>query len=110
MRFGIGVDLPGDGTATGDIAMTLTGVAGGAARDIVIEGVAAAGTTDPALGISTISGTCTLDPGDGTAPRTALPFSMTLTTGATGQSSIALVLGTASLPAAQVTKGAVRVQ
>ena len=64
MRFGVGVSMAADGTATGDFQGTLLGAQ---SRRIRVVGKASSATAT-LLGVPTISGTCTLDLGDGTAP------------------------------------------
>jgi hypothetical protein len=104
MRFGIGVDLPGDGTASGDFQATLSAVS----RKIVVEGKASSGSTG--LAGTTFSGTCSLDLGDGSAPATGVPFTVSVVTPATGAPTLALAIGTTTLPTASVSAGALRVK
>jgi hypothetical protein len=104
MRFGIGVDLPGDGTASGDFQATLVA----ASRKIVVEGKASSGSKG--LTATTFSGTCSLDLGDGSAIATGVPFTVSLSTAAGGTSTLGLVIGTTTLPSATVSAGAVRVK
>ena len=103
MRFGIGVDLPGDGTASGDFQATLVA----ASRKIVVEGKASSGSKG--LTATTFSGTCSLDLGDGSAIATGVPFTVSVST-AGGTSTLGLVIGTTTLPSATVSAGAVRVK
>jgi hypothetical protein len=104
MRFGIGVDLPGDGTASGDFQATLFA----ASRKIVVEGKVSSGSTG--LAGTTFSGTCSVDLGDGSALTTAVPFTVSVVTPATGAPTLALAVGTTTLPTASVSAGAVRVK
>ena len=55
--------------------------------------------------MATFSGTGTLDMGNGLPPLTAIPFTVTVTTGANDQGALGLVIGAASLPAADVNDG-----
>jgi hypothetical protein len=104
MRFGVGVDLPGDGTASGDFQATLIA----ASRRIVVEGKPTSGSTG--LTGTTFSGTCSLDLGDGSAITAGVPFTVSVATPAGGTPTLALVIGTTTLPAAPVSAGAVRVK
>lgn len=104
MRFGIGVDLPGDGPASGDFQATLIA----ASRKIVVEGKATSGSKG--LTVTTFSGTCSLDLGDGSAITTGVPFTVSVATPAGGTPTLALVIGTTTLPSAALSAGAVRVQ
>jgi hypothetical protein len=104
MRFGIGVDLPGDGTANGDFQATLSAVS----RKIVVEGKASSGSTG--LTATTFSGTCSVDLGDGSPITTGVPFTVSVATPTGGTPTIGLVIGTTTLPSAAVNAGAVRVK
>jgi hypothetical protein len=104
MRFGIGVDLPGDGTASGDFQATLIA----ASRKIVVEGQASSGSKG--LTATTFSGTCSVDLGDGSAITTGIPFTVSVATPAGGTPTLGLVIGTTTLPSAAVSAGAVRVK
>ena len=104
MRFGIGVDLPGDGTASGDFQATLVA----ASRKIIVEGKASSGSTG--LTGATFSGTCSIDLGDGSAITTGIPFTVSVATPAGGTPTLGLVIGTTTLPSAAVNAGAVKVK
>jgi len=101
MRFGVGVDLPGDGTASGDFQATLMAPS----RKIVVEGKASSGSKG--LTATTFSGTCSIDLGDGSAPATAVPFTVTVSNGGT---TLALLIGTTTLPTAPISAGSVTVK
>jgi hypothetical protein len=104
MRFGIGVALPGDGTASGDFQATLLA----ASRKIVVEGKASSGSQG--LTATTFSGTCSIDLGDGSAITAGVPFTVSVATPAGGTPTLGLVIGTTTLPSAAVSAGAVRVK
>jgi hypothetical protein len=105
MRFGVGVAMAADGTASGDFQSTLLGAQ---SRRIRVVGKASAATST-LLGVPTISGTCTLDLGDGTAPA-SLPFAVTVAKAPDGTWNLTLAVGSTTLPAAPVTSGSVSVQ
>lgn len=104
MRFGIGVDLPGDGTASGDFQATLFA----ASRKIVVEGKASSGSTGATA--TTFSGTCSVDLGDGSAITTGVPFTVSVATPVGGTPTLGLVIGATTLPSAAVSAGAVKVK
>jgi hypothetical protein len=104
MRFGIGVDITTDGTATGSFQGTLLG----ASRKIVVEGNVTSGSSS-ALAPTVLSGTCTIDLGDGTT-MSAVPFTVTVLKDAKGTSVLALALGSTTLPNATVNAGSIKTQ
>src|SRR5882762_10196154 len=73
MRFGIGVNIAGDGTASGDFQSTLLGAQ---SRKIVVEGKVSSGSSG--VTGSTFSGTCSVDLGDGSVATTGVPFTVTV--------------------------------
>ena len=105
MRFGVGVAMAADGTASGDFQGTLLGAQ---SRRILVVGKATSATTT-LLGVPTISGTCTLDLGDGTAP-TSVPFAITVAKTTGGAWNLTLAVGGTTLPVAPLTSGSVTVQ
>ena len=109
LRLGLGAEIPGDGSAAGQLDATLIGTSAGApVRTITIDGRVSGGSTSG--GSATITGTCTVDPGDGSAPSEKVPFLVTLAFGSGGQSTIALTLGATALPTATVTDGSLTVK
>jgi hypothetical protein len=102
--FGMGVVVPGDTTADGQFQARLLGTnILGQPQNIEVQGDATSGT----LGTDTrtFSGTATVDMGDGTAPLSNVPF--TVTASAT---SLLLILGATSLPAATLTAGNIAIK
>jgi hypothetical protein len=90
LTFGMGVALPGDGTANGSFESTSgSGKAGGPA---------------------TYSGLCSVNPGDGTQTLNGVPFTVTMAKLPNGAWGVTLTLGTTGLPAAAVTSGSVTVK
>ena len=73
-------------------------------RNIVLEGNVTTGSR-LADGVATFSGTGTLDMGTGLPPLPAIPFTVTVTTGANDQGALGLVIGATTLPAADVNDG-----
>ena len=110
MSFGMGVVIPGDGTANGTFESTLVGTsATGIARNIVVVGEPTTGSGQ-ANGAATYAGTCTVDPGDGTQTLTGVPFTLTVAKLPDGKQGLTLILGATSLPAASVNTGSVTVK
>src|SRR5205085_11905283 len=81
LDFGVGVAIPGDTSATGQFHATLQGTAGQA---IGVDGHASAGSI-LADGSATISGTSTVDKGDGSAPATGVTFTLVAAVDNTGR-------------------------
>jgi hypothetical protein len=105
MLLAMAVYIPGDGTAAGDLEISLAGTSLlGQPQTIEITGKATNGTIN-VDGTRTFSGTATVDMGDGTAPLTAVPFSVIAT--ATG---ITLSVAATTLPAATLTSGVIQLQ
>jgi hypothetical protein len=109
LRFGTGVEIPGDTSATGEFQATLLGTStGGQPQNIVIEGEVSSGSAGSST--ATFSGTCTVDKGDGTPVSKGVPFTVTITTDAEGKGTVALKLGTTTLPTATVNDGSMTIQ
>ena len=107
LRFGTGVDIPGNGLADGTHETTLLGVsASGDPQTITVE-VAITGGYVTASGEVHVSGVSSVDMGDGTPPQMSVPFSLVVTPDAQGQGTLAMTLDTTSLPAATVDQGGV---
>src|SRR5438093_4214649 len=75
LQFGMGVFIPGDGSASGQFQATLLGTSLlGLQQNIEVEGTATNGSTG--TGSRTFSGTATVDMGDGTPPLVDIPFTV----------------------------------
>jgi hypothetical protein len=109
LRFGTGVEIPGDTSATGEFQATLLGTStGGQPQNIVIEGEVSSGSAGS--NTATFSGTCSVDMGDGTPPSRNVPFTVTITPDAEGKGTIVVKLGTTTLPIATVNDGSMTIQ
>jgi hypothetical protein len=109
LRFGTGVEIPGDTSATGEFQATLLGTSpGGQPQNIVIEGEVSSGSAGAST--ATFSGTCSVDMADGTPPSKNVPFTVTITPDAEGKGTVALKLATTSLPTATVNEGSMTIQ
>jgi hypothetical protein len=103
--FGLGVLTYADGTAIGDLAVQIYGsTALGVARRIVVTGWITAGTVN-ADGTATISGTCSLDLGDGTPATLGLPLIANV-----GPAGIVLTVNGTRLPTLPISDGWVLIQ
>jgi hypothetical protein len=103
LTLGMGLTVAGS-SALGQLQTTLVGVTPLGPREIQVEGVA---NSSVPSGTSTavFSGTCTVDPGDGTVQLQGVPFTVAVATNPDGTGSLALTLGATSLPAAAVNEG-----
>jgi hypothetical protein len=105
LQFGMGVFIPGDGSATGQFQATLLGTSVlGQPQEIEVEGNAANGTIN-VNGSRTFTGTATVNMGDGTPPLTNVPFTVTATS-----TSLVIILNGTTLPAATLTAGSITIQ
>ena len=109
LQLGMGLGVAGN-WAAGQFETTLSGTSPlGDERDILIEGLVSSSVpSGPNTAIA--SGTCTVDPGDGTPPLTGVPFTVAVAANADGTGSLALTLGATSLPAAAVGEGYMTIQ
>src|SRR5438105_8151800 len=99
LRFGSGIEIPGDTSATGEFQATLLGTStGGQPQNIVIEGEVSSGSSG--AGTATFSGTCTVDMGDGITPSKNVSFTVTITADSESKGTLALTLVTKKLPTA----------
>ena len=104
LQFGMGVYIPGDGSAQGQFQATLLGLSLlGLPQNIEVEGQATTGSSP--TGSRTFSGTATVDMGDGLPPLTNVPFTVTATS-----TTLVLILGLTNLPAATLTAGTIAIQ
>jgi hypothetical protein len=110
LQAGYGVEITATGSALGQFSTVLLGVnAVGLQQNIVVEGKPSSGSKI-AANITTFSGTCTVDMGDGTPPTPGVPFTATITTDGNDQGSIGLVIGLTTLPNAVVNAGSMTIQ
>jgi len=109
LRFGTGVEIPGDTSAAGEFQATLLGTSnGGQPQNIILEGQVSSGSAGS--GTATFSGTCSVDMADGTPASTGVLFTVTITADAEGKGTIVLKLGTINLPTATVNEGSMTIQ
>jgi len=108
LRFGMGVSIASNGTASGDFESTLLGTAAGQSRTIGVVGKPSSGSV-PSAGRATFSGVCVINMGDGTPPLTGVPFTATAVAGVGATESLTLTLGSTNLPTATGSDGRITV-
>jgi hypothetical protein len=103
MTFGTGGAVIVGGGTFGNFSFKFAGVnvVGGSPREMSYIGTIAAGSVS-ASGVVSVSGSGTLDAGDGSPVVTGIPFLMDVTPGADGGGSLALTVEAANLGAAVV--------
>jgi len=105
LRFGNGLVINRDGTASGDFQTNLLGTTLlGARREITVEGLVQTGALNQD-GSVTFQGTSSVDLGVGLPPLSGVPFRVTL-----GTLGIQLVLGTTSLPLQALSVGGISIR
>ena len=109
LKFGIGVLIAANGTATGDVLGTLRGTYAGRVWTITLEGNATTGSARVG-GPGNLSGTCSLDMGTGMPAHAGVPFALAFTRRPDGKWSVLMTLGNTQLPAAIVSAGSITVR
>jgi len=110
LQFGFGVNVRAIGTVGGRVNITLLGTSAlGGAQNIEVDGKATAGSATIGS-TATVSGTATVDMGDGTAPLLNVPFTLTVVTNADAQGTLTLALGTTNLAGATINEGTIAIQ
>jgi hypothetical protein len=110
LQFGFGLEFSDVGDKVGHIMVVLRGISTlGQEQDVVIE-VEVTGGSRMAANVAVISGTCTIDMGNGTPPLPGVPFSATVAANGTGEGAIGLVIGNTTLPNANVPAGSMTIQ
>jgi Ice-binding-like len=102
LQSGYEVEINGS-SAIGQFTTVLLGVSNGLPVNIVIEGTATSGSRS-ATNIVTFSGTCTVNGAPG------VPCTATITTNASDQGTIGLVIGATTLPNAVVSAGTMTIK
>jgi hypothetical protein len=102
--FGLGVEIPGDTSASGAFHATLQG----SGQPIEIDGRVTSGSM-LADGRASFAGNGTLDRGNGAQPTT-IAFSVIVAPGAAGTAVVTLSLGSTTLAPASVQDGSVSVR
>jgi hypothetical protein len=109
LQSGIGVEIQADGSGLGQFAAILLGVTPlGGEQPIRLEGQVTSGLR-PAANVAVLSGTTTVDLGDGLPLTEGVPFTLTVTTDANGMGTIGLATDLANLPDATITAGSITI-
>jgi hypothetical protein len=109
LQSGFGVEINVDGSGLGQFCAVLLGTSGlGLEQNIKIEGEIATGSR-PEPNIAILTGTATIDLGDGLPAAEGVPFTATVTTDANGEGTIGLVTDLAGLPAATINAGSITI-
>jgi hypothetical protein len=108
--IGTGVLLGSDGVAEGHISIDLAGpnipVTG--PQTISVQALITGGSR-PASNVATLTGTASVDMGNGTPALTGVPVVVTITTDANGKGTVGLVIGATTLPTAPITDGSLSI-
>jgi hypothetical protein len=112
LQISAGSVIAGDGTtADGRIGIRLLGIPDpitGSQQVISIDAVISGGSR-AAANVATISGTCSIDMGNGLPPVTGVPIVATVATDANNLGGVTLTLGSTQLPGATMTAGSMAV-
>lgn len=109
LQSGFGVEINLDGSGLGQFCAVLLGTSPlGAEQNIRLEGEVASGSR-PGPNVAVLTGTATIDLGDGLPAAEGVPFTATVTTDANGLGTIGLVTELASLPAATIDAGSITI-
>jgi hypothetical protein len=110
LQLAFGAELNADQTGLGNFTAVLLGVSAlGVDQYIVVEGEVTGGTS-PGANVTVLSGTTSLDLGDGTGPIPALPFTATLTRNpANNLGTVGLVVGNTTMPNATLNAGSMSI-
>lgn len=110
LQIGTATLIAADGSAAeGHITVALLGTTPlGVEQDIIVEAEISGGSR-VAPNVVNLSGTCSIDLGNGTPATTGVPFVATITTNDLHQGTVALVLGATTLPAATIGDGSMTI-
>jgi len=111
LDIGTGVLLGPDGVAEGHVAIALFGPINpvtGAPQNVIVEGMITGGSHS-AANVATLTGTASVNMGNGAPPLTGVPLVVTITTNLNGQGTVGLVIGSTTLPNASVTQGSLSI-
>ena len=97
------------GTAQGHLVISLKGTTVLGAQQLITVEAAVGGGSRPAANVATITGTCSIDMGNGTPPVTGVPFVATITTNDASQGTVGVILGATALPAATIDGGSMTI-
>lgn len=105
LDIGTGVLLGSDGVAEGHVSIDLAGPLN---QSISVQAIITGGSR-PAANVATLTGTASVDMGNGTPAISGVPVVVTITTDTTGKGTVGLVIGATTLPAAPITDGSLSI-
>jgi hypothetical protein len=109
LKLGMGLSIAGT-WAVGQFQTTLVGLTAlGVEQEIQVE-CQASSSVPSGPNTAVFSGTCSVDPGNGTPALPGVPFTVAFATNADGTGSLTLSLDATNLPAAAVNAGYMTVQ
>ncbi len=111
LQLGFGAEINPDGSGLGNFTAVLVGVSSlGVAQYITIQGAVTAGSRN-AANVAVLTGTATVDLGDGTPAAPDIPFTATLTSDGNDRGTVGLVVaGFSELPNATLNKGSLTIR
>jgi hypothetical protein len=109
--IGSGAMIWGDGSgADGKLTVQLLGLQTPLGQQIINVNATVNGGSRAAANVATLTGTASVDLGNGTPPVSGVPIVVTITTDANNKGTVGVVLGGTALPAATVGDGTVTVE
>jgi hypothetical protein len=112
LQVGFGAEIAADGSALGNLTVLLIGPPNplGDTQIISLQGQVTGGARN-ATNIAVLSGTASLDLGDGLPPTPDVPFTATLVKDpATNQGTVGLAIGFNNLPSATLNEGSISIK
>jgi hypothetical protein len=111
VELAVGSTIGADGSGLGNFTAVLrAATATGVFQPVSVEGRITSGARN-AANVAVVTGLASLDMGDGLPAAPDIPFTATLVRDpATAQGTVALVIGSAELPAAALNEGSVSIQ
>jgi hypothetical protein len=111
LQLAVGAEVNPDSTGLGNFTAVLLGVTAlGLEQNITLEAQVTGGS-NPAANVAVLSGTTSIDLGDGTPPTPAIPFIATLTRNpTTNQGTVGLVVGNTTMPNATLNAGSLSIK
>lgn len=110
LQLGVGSEVNLDGSGLGQFTALLLGTSAlGLDQTVILEGQVTGGSRN--ANVAVLTGTTTLDLGDGSAPIPGVSFTATLTSGANGLGTVGVsVVGFANLPNATLNAGSLTIE
>jgi len=110
LEIGSGAVIWGDGSgAEGKLTVQLLGPSTPLGQQIINVNATISGVSRTAANVATLTGTCSVDMGNGTPVLTGVPIVVTISADSNSQGTVGVVLGGTALPAAAVNDGTLAV-